>query len=99
MLLLWMGSIVLQLCCHHGRGSSTAAVAEQKVDLVTRLDVIKSAIMSEKRHGSSKVAQFTDCYLCTVRLLRRLYCVSLSPPDKYFMTVVGAVDDMMSRAI
>ena len=51
-------SIVLQLCCHHGRGSSTAAVAEQKVDLVTRLDVIKSAIMSKTRHGSSKVAQF-----------------------------------------
>ena len=42
---------------------------QQKVDLVTRLDVIKSAIMSEKRHGSSKVAQFTDCYLCTATVL------------------------------
>ena len=34
------------------------AAAKQKVDLVTRLDVIKSAIMSKTRHGSSKVAQF-----------------------------------------
>ena len=125
MLLLWMGSIVLQLCCHCCRvlldtlvdftnfritwhlgmsrkkfvksgnyqvsganwmylfwrvffflkkhkydifkkfvkttcvkSKSIRWLEQQKVDLVTRLDVIKSAIMSKTRHGSSKVAQF-----------------------------------------
>ncbi len=37
----------------------------QKVDLVTRLDVIKSAIMSAKRHGSFKVATTTTAAMRT----------------------------------
>jgi hypothetical protein len=48
-----MGSIVLQLCCHH---DDTKKAGME--DLVTRLDVIKSAIMSAAATWISfKVAQ------------------------------------------
>ena len=55
--------------------AAAAVAAEQKVDLVTRLDVIKSAIMSEKRHGSFKVAPITIS--CLQHNIEYRYCTKL----------------------